>query len=223
MVLNPYQEHWFLKLCTSSPAITFVPLPCTECLSGAPVPGHPFLIRSWITDRIEDVKCSFLPEYTVLLSRAGKIGSIHQDRTVSLRTTSCVRSVPSLAKSEQPFFCKEPASRHLRWHRPHAHHSSLQKQSLPRGGCGVPEEPSRISQWVTSSLRLQFAVDKPHCPVVCVPDFSSHDQSKPLLLGLGITSAKVQVAQGTQVNESGGLTALFLRSARAREDETQGA
>lgn len=93
--------------------------------------------------------------------------------------------------------------------------------SLPRGGCGVPEEPSRISLWVTLSLHLQFAVDKPHCPVVGVPNFSSHDQSKPLLLRVGITSAKVQVAQGTQVNEPWGLTALFLRSARAREDETQ--
>lgn len=64
---------------------------------------------------------------------------------------------------------------------------------------------------------MQFAVDK-H-----VPDFSSSDQSEPLLLGLGIILAKVQVAQGTQVNEPPGLTALFLRSASKREDETQGA
>lgn len=54
------------------------------------------------------------------------------------------------------------------------------------------------------------------------PDFSSKDQFKPLLLGLKTTSARVQVAPGSEASEPSGLTALFLKSARVREDEIQG-
>jgi hypothetical protein len=56
-----------------------------------------------------------------------------------------------------------------------------------------------------------------------LPDVPSKDQVKPLLLRLKTTSAKVQVAQGSKVSEASGLTASFLKSARVREDEVQGA